>query len=67
LLDINYGVGERVQLKLKPRLVILDEPGQAAEAGAGNIQLGKQNSPLPAALRALIVAAFAATPLHLRW
>lgn len=40
LLDINYGVGERVQLKLKPRLVVLDEPGQAAEAGAGNIQLG---------------------------
>lgn len=40
LLDINYGVGERVQLKLKPRLVVLDEPRQAVEAGAGNIQLG---------------------------
>lgn len=28
LLDINYGIGERVQLKLKlkPRFAILDEP-----------------------------------------
>jgi hypothetical protein len=40
LLDINYGVGERVQLKLKPRMVVLDEPGRGAEAGAGNIQVG---------------------------
>lgn len=40
LLDINYGVGERVQLKLKPRFAVLDEPGQSAESGAGNIQLG---------------------------
>lgn len=40
LLDINYGVGERVQFKLKPRLAVLDEPGQTAEVGAGNIQLG---------------------------
>lgn len=40
LLDLNYGVGESVQLKLKPRLVVLDEPGSGAEAGAGNIQLG---------------------------
>jgi hypothetical protein len=40
LLDINYGVGERVQLKLKPRAVVLDEPGAGAKAGAGNLQLG---------------------------
>ena len=40
LLDLNYGVGERVQLKLKPRLVVVDEPGCSVEAGAGNIQLG---------------------------
>jgi hypothetical protein len=40
LLDLNYGVGESVQLKLKPRLVVLDEPGSGVEAGAGNIQLG---------------------------
>jgi hypothetical protein len=40
LLDINYGVGERVQLKLKPRAVVLDQPGGDVEAGAGNIQLG---------------------------
>jgi hypothetical protein len=40
LLDINYGVGERVQLKLKPRAVVLDEPGGDVKAGAGNIQVG---------------------------
>jgi len=40
LLDLNYGWGERVQLKLKPRLVVLDPPGEGARAGAGNIQFG---------------------------
>jgi hypothetical protein len=40
LLDINYGVGERVQLKLKPRMVVLDEPGRRVRVGAGNIQFG---------------------------
>jgi hypothetical protein len=40
LLDLNYGWGERVQLKLKPRLVVLDEPGESTRAGAGNIQFG---------------------------
>ncbi|MDQ3622850.1 MAG: hypothetical protein M3463_10225 [Verrucomicrobiota bacterium] len=40
LLDINYGAGERVQLKLKPRYAILDEPGVDARSGPGNIQLG---------------------------
>lgn len=40
LLDINYGVGERIQLKLKPRFAILDEPGTEERSGPGNIQLG---------------------------
>ena len=40
LLDVNYGWGERVQLKLKPRAVVLDEPGAGAKAGAGNLQFG---------------------------
>jgi hypothetical protein len=40
LLDLNYGVGDRVQLKLKPRMVVLDEPGGSNVVGAGNIQLG---------------------------
>ena len=40
LLDINYGVGECLQLKLKPRFVVLDEPDAGADAGAGNIQFG---------------------------
>lgn len=40
LLDLNYGWGERAQLKLKPRLVVLDPPGEGTRAGAGNIQFG---------------------------
>jgi hypothetical protein len=40
LLDLNYGVGERVQLKLKPRYVVLDEPRLSERAGLGNIQAG---------------------------
>lgn len=40
LLDINYGVGERVQLKIKPRYAVLDEPDARARSGAGNIQFG---------------------------
>lgn len=40
LFDINYGAGERIQLKLKPRAVVLDEPRAGARAGAGNLQLG---------------------------
>ncbi|MCI0748538.1 MAG: hypothetical protein L0Y58_24280 [Verrucomicrobia subdivision 3 bacterium] len=40
LLDLNYGWGERVQLKLKPRFVVLDPPGEGSRAGAGNIQFG---------------------------
>ena len=40
LVDINYGVGDRLQLKLKPRAIVLDEPGSNARSGAGNIQIG---------------------------
>jgi hypothetical protein len=40
LVDVNYGWGERVQLKIKPRLVVLDPAGNGARAGAGNIQAG---------------------------
>jgi hypothetical protein len=39
-LDLNYGWGERVQLKLKPRVVVLDPPDEGVRAGAGNIQFG---------------------------
>jgi hypothetical protein len=37
---VNYGWGERIQLKLKPRAVVVGEPGAGAKAGAGNLQLG---------------------------
>lgn len=40
LLDVNYGWGERLQIKLRPRAVVLDTEDQGARAGAGNIQLG---------------------------
>jgi hypothetical protein len=40
LFDLNYGWGEHVQLKLKPRLVVLDPPDEGTRAGAGNIQFG---------------------------
>jgi hypothetical protein len=40
VLDLNYGVGNTLQLKLKPRLVILDEPSREARLAAGNIQFG---------------------------
>jgi opacity protein-like surface antigen len=40
LVDVNYGWGERVQLKLKPRLVVLDAEEEGARAGAGNFQVG---------------------------
>jgi hypothetical protein len=40
LLDINYGAGERVQLKVKPRYAIRDEPDRPERSGAGNIQFG---------------------------
>jgi hypothetical protein len=40
LLDINYGLGERGQLKIKPRGIVLDELGKSARSGAGNLQMG---------------------------
>lgn len=40
LLDVNYGWGERVQLKLKPRLAVVDPSDGAPRAGAGNAQAG---------------------------
>jgi hypothetical protein len=40
VLDINYGVGERVQLKIRPSYVILDEPHVDARSGPGNVQFG---------------------------
>jgi hypothetical protein len=40
LLDINYGLGERVQLKVKPRVVLVDGPSTGTRSGVGNIQFG---------------------------
>src|SRR5688572_20178339 len=40
LLDINYGVGARIQLKVKPRYAVHDESGERTRSGPGNIQLG---------------------------
>lgn len=40
LVDVNYGWGEHVQLKLKPRLGVLDLEDEGARAGMGNIQVG---------------------------
>jgi Putative MetA-pathway of phenol degradation len=40
LLDINRGVGERVQLKLEIPWVVLDESGADARSGLGNTLLG---------------------------
>jgi hypothetical protein len=39
-LDINYGLGEQVQLKVKPRVVLIDAPSTGTRSGVGNIQLG---------------------------
>ncbi len=40
LLDINYGVGERIQLKYEVPWLILDEKGRHTSAGLGNSALG---------------------------
>jgi hypothetical protein len=40
LLDLNYGVGERVQLKLEVPWVVVFEEGEAARSGLGNSQVG---------------------------
>lgn len=40
ILDLNYGLGERVQLKYELRWLVLDEEGAAARNGLGNSQVG---------------------------
>jgi hypothetical protein len=40
VLDINYGLGDRVQLKVKPRVVLVDGPSTGTRSGVGNIQFG---------------------------
>ena len=39
LLDINYGVGERIQLKFKIPWILIDEDGQELASGLGNSEL----------------------------
>jgi hypothetical protein len=40
LLDLNYGLGERIQLKLEVPWVTLDEDGAPARDGPGNPEVG---------------------------
>jgi hypothetical protein len=40
LLDINYGLGDRIQLKYEVPWLVLDERGQHTRAGLGNSALG---------------------------
>lgn len=40
ILDINYGLGERIQLKYEVPWLVLDEEGGGARNGLGNSQLG---------------------------
>jgi hypothetical protein len=40
LLDLNYGVGERIQLKYEVPLVLTDEEDQGVHAGPGNSKIG---------------------------
>jgi len=40
LLDINYGLGERIQLKYEVPWLMLDEEGSGARSGLGNSQIG---------------------------
>jgi len=40
LLDINYGVGERIQLKFEVPWLWLDEEGQEVKDGLGNSEFG---------------------------
>ena len=54
LLDINYGLGDRIQLKFEIPWVILDANGEAAKSGLGNSLVGikyrflDENGRLPA-------------------
>ena len=40
ILDINYGLGERIQLKYEVPWLILDESGKHTKTGLGNSELG---------------------------
>ncbi len=40
LLDINYGLGDRLQLKYEVPWLVLDERGRHTKAGLGNSELG---------------------------
>jgi hypothetical protein len=40
LLDLNYGIGARIQLKYEVPCVIVDEDGQGTRAGVGNSLVG---------------------------
>ncbi len=40
LADVNYGVGNRIQLKAEMPLEFIDEPGRHLETGLGNPSLG---------------------------
>lgn len=40
LLDVNYGLGERIQLKYEIPWVVLDEEGVSTKGGLGNSEIG---------------------------
>ena len=40
LLDLNYGIGDRVQLKYEVPWLVQSEPGQASRAGLGDSKFG---------------------------
>jgi hypothetical protein len=40
LIDINYGIGDRLQLKYEVPLLRVDEDGVGAESGLGNSEIG---------------------------
>ena len=40
LLDVNYGVGDRIQLKVEVPWVVLDEDGASSKSGLGNMEIG---------------------------
>ena len=40
LLDVNYGVGERVQLKVEAPLEVVDQHGAGSETSVGNPMVG---------------------------
>jgi len=56
--DINRGIGDNIQLKLKPRLVITRSPEQVTLAGAGNIQAGIKWRILDDSLRGIALSVY---------